>query len=213
MVQVRRYCGPYLYEIGNGMIKEYCGPYLFQFDEKKYRRYCGQYLYEFDGNSITRGNEVIRHSVNAVYMIVKVFFITMFTLYLCSMMSLRNKVSRGWRFVVYFPMLPMMIVSILASVSACKMGLGMMEARRLPVVLYTFYLSLSYYQLLTLWVGVRYAGVQEKHSVLHVMAANFLMTLTMAIQQGFPYVRIAPFIASVGLLDILFTVLRPDEVF
>ena len=170
-------------------------------------------FYVMDGDSIRRASDIIRHSVNAVYMIVKVFFITMFTMYLCSMMSVRNKVSRGWRFVVYLPLIPVMIVSVIASVYACNMGLGIMETRRLPMVLYTFYLSLAYYQLVTLWVGVRYAGVQEKHSVVHVMAANFVMALTMAVQQAFPYVRIAPFIASIGLLDILFTVLRPDEVF
>lgn len=140
-------------------------------------------FYVLDGDSVRRATDIIRHSVNAVYMIVKVFFITMLTLYLCSMMGVRNKISMGWRIVVYLPMIPLIIVSVLASVYACKMGLGILEARRLPMVVYTFYLLLAYYQLVNLWVGVRYAGVQEKHSVVHIMAANFVMALAMAIQQ------------------------------
>ena len=100
-------------------------------------------FYEMDGDSIRRADDIVRHTVNGMYMVGKVFFITMFTLYLCSMMSVRNRVSRGWCFVLYLPMIPLIIVSVIASVYACNMGLGMMETRRLPIVLYTFYQTMG----------------------------------------------------------------------
>lgn len=32
MAKVRRYCGPWLYEISNGKIRDYCGPWLYEIE-------------------------------------------------------------------------------------------------------------------------------------------------------------------------------------
>ena len=49
MVRIRRYCGPYLYEIDNGRLRQYCGQYRYELNGKYIRQYCGPIMYEIEG--------------------------------------------------------------------------------------------------------------------------------------------------------------------
>ena len=49
MPRIRRYCGPYVFEMERDYIREYCGPIIYEIDGNRLRRYCGSYIYEADG--------------------------------------------------------------------------------------------------------------------------------------------------------------------
>lgn len=68
MARIRRYCGNYILEMNNGVIKEYCGRPLYELDGDRIRRYCGNYLYEISGDRVREycGNYILEFSGNRV---------------------------------------------------------------------------------------------------------------------------------------------------
>ena len=171
-------------------------------------------LYVLMPSTTQRMSPVVVYGANASYLFVELLFMTLFTRYLLAMAeSSSRRISKGRMMLVYWPLLPFLAIVTAAAVKGGGLRIGLYEMRREPLTLYSLYLFTAYYMILTVWTGIRHHAAREKLAVIHVAVANLIIMMGFSAQQGIQGVRFAPFVASLCMTDMLFTVLKPEEVY
>ncbi len=155
----------------------------------------------------------VRHVVNYLDLVAQYLILPVYTLFMLTNIKLDERIKPKWLCLIFVP------YGIVACMSLIYAGMNYADGRGIhmlvqdPQLRALMIVGLIYYQILGLVIGIYYRKGLRTHRAIRLVAAQIVVLLLELYQLLNPHYRVISFVTSLVLVDMIFSVQRPEEIF